>query len=233
MRGASRATRYELHSSTPFSSLSTEQYLAWPVRIRLGMKIRTVPALLTLLLFFLVSLFPNDTVSAEPLPKSDLGSTLQPQCDLCWNPEPSEQRSDRLPTWKRRHPPRPPDSRPHRHPKGRYKLNPDGKPSRLSTLRARAREEVRLRSTRQATAVDGDTIRVGGERIRLRGIDTPELSEPEGLAAKQRLEELLRSGPMEIIPHGRDVYDRLLADVFVNGQNVAEILKSEGFTKMY
>lgn len=197
------------------------------------MKIRTVPALLTLLLFFLVSLFPNDTVSAEPLPKSDLGSTLQPQCDLCWNPEPSEQRSDRLPTWKRRHPPRPPDSRPHRHPKGRYKLNPDGKPSRLSTLRARAREEVRLRSTRQATAVDGDTIRVGGERIRLRGIDTPELSEPEGLAAKQRLEELLRSGPMEIIPHGRDVYDRLLADVFVNGQNVAEILKSEGFTKMY
>lgn len=197
------------------------------------MKIRTVPALLTLLLFFLVSLFPNDTVSAEPLPKSDLGSTLQPQCDLCWNPEPSEQRSDRLPTWKRRHPPRPPDSRPHRHPKGRYKLNPDRKPSRLSTLRARAREEVRLRSTRQATAVDGDTIRVGGERIRLRGIDTPELSEPEGLAAKQRLEELLRSGPMEIIPHGRDVYDRLLADVFVNGQNVAEILKSEGFTKMY
>ncbi|MDX2252144.1 MAG: thermonuclease family protein [Nitrospira sp.] len=197
------------------------------------MKIRTVPALLTLLLFFLVSLFPNNTVSAEPLSKSDLSSTLQPQCDLCWNPDPSEQRSDRLPTWKRRHPPRPPDSRPQRHPKGRYKLNPDRKPSRLSTLRARAREEIRLRSTRQATAVDGDTIRVGGERIRLRGIDTPELDEPEGLAAKQRLEELLRSGPMEIIPHGRDVYDRLIADVFVNGQNVAEILKSEGFTKTY
>jgi endonuclease YncB( thermonuclease family) len=65
----------------------------------------------------------------------------------------------------------------------------------------------------------------------LRGIDTPELSEPEGLAAKQRLEELLRSGPMEIIPYGRDVYDRLLADVFINGQNVAEILKSEGSAK--
>jgi endonuclease YncB( thermonuclease family) len=101
----------------------------------------------------------------------------------------------------------------------------------LSTLRARAREEIRLRNTRQASAVDGDTIRVGGERIRLRGIDTPELSEPEGLAAKQRLEALLRSGPMEIIPHGRDVYDRIIADVFVNGQNLAEILKSEGFIK--
>src|SRR5690242_18428702 len=105
------------------------------------MKIRTVPSLQTLILFLLVSLFPNDTVSAEPLSKSDLGSTIQPQCDLCWNSEPYEQRSDRLPTWKPRHHPRPPDSRPQRHPKGRYKLNPDRKPSRLSMLRARAREE--------------------------------------------------------------------------------------------
>jgi micrococcal nuclease len=184
-----------------------------------------------LLPFFLVSLWPAPTILAEPLSKSDLGSTLQPQCDLCWNPDPSEQRSDRLPTWKRRHPPRPPDSRPQRHPKGRYKLNPDRKPSRLSTLRARAREEIRLRSTQHASAVDGDTIRVGSERIRLRGIDTPELSEPKGLAAKQRLEELLRSGPMEIVPHGRDVYDRLVADVFVDGRNVAEVLKQEGYAK--
>jgi endonuclease YncB( thermonuclease family) len=65
----------------------------------------------------------------------------------------------------------------------------------------------------------------------LRGIDTPELDEPEGLAAKQRLEALLRSGPMEIIPYGRDVYDRLLADVFVNGQDVAELLAREGYAK--
>lgn len=195
------------------------------------MKIRTVTLRMTLLSCFFLSPFLNDAVLAEPLSKSDLGSTIQPQCDLCWNPDPDEQRSDRLPSWKRRHPPRPPDSRPQRHPKGRYKLTPDRKQSRLSTLRARAREEIRLRSTRQASAVDGDTIRVGGERIRLRGIDTPELSEPEGRAAQQRLEELLRSGPMEIIPHGRDAYDRLIADVFVNGQNVTETLKNEGFAK--
>ena len=197
------------------------------------MKIRTVTVRLTLLscFFLFLSLFLNDTVSAEPLSKSDLGSTIEPQCDLCWNPEPNEQRSDRLPTWKQRRPPRPLDSRPQRHPKGHYKLSPDRKQSRLSTLRARAREEIRLRSTRQASAIDGDTIRVGGERIRLRGIDTPELDEPEGLTAKQRLEALLRSGPMEIILHGRDVYDRLIADVFINDQNVAEILKSEGLVK--
>lgn len=79
--------------------------------------------------------------------------------------------------------------------------------------------------------IDGDTIRVGSNRIRLRGLDAPELSEPGGPAAKERLEELLRSGSTQIIPYGRDVYDRLVADVFVDGQSVAEMLESEGFVK--
>lgn len=90
---------------------------------------------------------------------------------------------------------------------------------------------MKVLSTLQVRAVDGDTIRVGGERIRLRGIDTPELSEFDGPAAKRRLEELLRNGPIRIVPHGRDIYNRLLADVYVNDQNVAEILRSEGFSK--
>jgi micrococcal nuclease len=90
---------------------------------------------------------------------------------------------------------------------------------------------MKVLSTLQMRVVDGDTIRVGSERIRLRGIDTPEMSELEGPAAKRRLEELLRSGSIRIEPRGRDVYNRLLADVFVNEQNVAEILRSEGFSK--
>lgn len=90
---------------------------------------------------------------------------------------------------------------------------------------------MKVLSTLQVRAVDGDTIRVGAERIRLRGIDTPEMSELAGASAKQRLEELLRSGPIRIVPHARDVYNRLVADVFVNKRNVAEILRSEGFSK--
>ncbi|MDH4080260.1 MAG: thermonuclease family protein [Nitrospira sp.] len=168
---------------------------------------------------------------AERLPKSDLGSTLNQQCDLCWYPSPNEERSSRLPTYKQPRHKHPPDSRPQRYPKGRYKLGGGHKQTRLSTLRSKARQEMRLLSDLQVHAVDGDTIRVGGERIRLRGIDTPEMSEFEGPAAKQRLEELLRAGPIRIVPHARDVYDRLVADVFVNGQNVAEILRNEGFSK--
>jgi endonuclease YncB( thermonuclease family) len=90
---------------------------------------------------------------------------------------------------------------------------------------------MRVLSTLQIRAVDGDTIRVGSQRIRLRGIDTPEMSELAGPAAKHRLEELLRSGSIRIVPRGRDVYDRLVADVFVNDQNVAEVLRNEGFSK--
>ena len=79
--------------------------------------------------------------------------------------------------------------------------------------------------------IDGDTLRMGQERIRLRGIDTPELTEPRGQEARQRLEQLLKEGPIRIVPHGQDIYGRTVADVFVNGRNVAETLKAEGFAK--
>jgi len=79
--------------------------------------------------------------------------------------------------------------------------------------------------------VDGDTIRYGTERIRLRGLNAPELSEPGGIEAQQRLAELLREGNINIVPHGKDVYGRMLADVFISGRNVAEIMTSEGLAK--
>lgn len=193
-------------------------------------RLRTLTAWLLIGWVWLIS--PSRDTLAEPLQNSSLGSTLNQQCDLCWYPSPNDQDSDRLPTYRQRRPPRPPDSRPQRYPKGRYKLGPAHKQSRLSTLRARSRHELNVLSTLQVRAVDGDTIRVGGERIRLRGIDTPEMNEFDGPAAKRRLEDLLRNGPIRIVPHGRDVYNRLLADVFVNEQNVAAVLSQEGYTKL-
>jgi endonuclease YncB( thermonuclease family) len=79
--------------------------------------------------------------------------------------------------------------------------------------------------------VDGDTFRYGLQRIRIRGIDAPELAEPGGMAAAKRLEELLKQGSVRMIPRGKDVYDRLVADVFVDGRNVAEMLAQEGYAK--
>ena len=90
----------------------------------------------------------------------------------------------------------------------------------------------RLPVSQSVHTIDGDTVRRGSERIRLRGIDTPELSEPGGQAARQRLEELLKEGPIRIVPHGQDVYGRTVADVFVDGRNVADVLNQEGYAKL-
>jgi hypothetical protein len=51
------------------------------------------------------------------------------------------------------------------------------------------------------------------------------------LGGQAAVGRLLRNGPIRIVPHGRDVYNRLLADVFVNEQNVAETLIQEGYEK--
>lgn len=79
--------------------------------------------------------------------------------------------------------------------------------------------------------IDGDTFAYGTERIRIRGIDTPEKSESGGFEATQRLDLLLHEGPVTIVPEALDKYGRTVADVYVDGRNVAEVLKAEGYAK--
>ena len=71
----------------------------------------------------------------------------------------------------------------------------------------------------------------GADRIRIKGIDTPEVSESGGFEASQRLDLLLREGPVMVIPQALDVYGRVVADVYVNNQNVADTLTQEGYAK--
>lgn len=90
------------------------------------------------------------------------------------------------------------------------------------------------------TVLDGDTIILeNGEKIRYKGINTPEiahkdqLGEPFGEQAKKRNSELVldRQVRLDIDPNkARDRYGRLIADVFLlDGKNVSEILILEGF----
>lgn len=86
--------------------------------------------------------------------------------------------------------------------------------------------------------VDGDTIQVNGERIRMVDYDTPQISEPHCASeyalrqkAKFRLLELLNTGRVEIRNSGaRDIdkYGRKLRLVLVNGRSVGGTLISEG-----
>lgn len=77
--------------------------------------------------------------------------------------------------------------------------------------------------------VDGDTIRLDGERVRLIGIDAPEIhgcpkgracAPGDGQASKRSLQNLM-NGPISIRRVGYDRYGRTLAHIYVNGVNVA------------
>jgi endonuclease YncB( thermonuclease family) len=79
-------------------------------------------------------------------------------------------------------------------------------------------------------------VDIDGTRIRLLDIDPPETFRSRcenelklGLAAKQRLRELLDSGKVTFKPNGHDVYGRTLAHVFVDGVDVGQKLLDEGY----
>ena len=88
---------------------------------------------------------------------------------------------------------------------------------------------------RRALIIDGDTIALGSERIRILNIDAPESFRSHcerelaaGLRAKERLAALVRSGTIEIERRGEDPYRRTLARVYVSGRDVGEVLVQEG-----
>lgn len=86
--------------------------------------------------------------------------------------------------------------------------------------------------------VDGDTFVLtdSKERIRVRGVDTPELKAAtpseriRAQKAKETLETLLGNG-YSLTRHGHDRYGRTVADVVVKGGNVADILIVQGLAK--
>lgn len=98
-----------------------------------------------------------------------------------------------------------------------------------------------LASVEEPIIVDGDTIAIGKERIRLLDVDTPETfrshCEAElatGLKAKERLRQLLDAGPVSIERSGKlDRYRRTLARVFVNGKDVGDVLVAEGLALIW
>ena len=94
--------------------------------------------------------------------------------------------------------------------------------------------------------IDGDTIQVmiDGEKrnIRYLLIDTPEIdhknpgnTEPFAVEARDRNDELLRSGQVTIeFDEGdrEDKYGRLLAYIYVDGKSVQQTLLSEGYARV-
>ena len=64
-------------------------------------------------------------------------------------------------------------------------------------------------------ALDTGLRGIGHQKLRLQGIDCPEIDTPEGKAAKRFVEKLLEGVPyLTVLSHKNDNYDRYEADVF-------------------
>ncbi len=169
----------------------------------------------------------SDLRTYTPAPS---GNPTPFSCNDCWSLKPEERSplpQHTIPHHRRGHHERGP--RPHKNPFAK-KSQARGSHFRLLPRYRLGQPEPGVDLERRLVrAIDGDTLRYGAERIRIRGYNAPERSESGGLEATLRLQQLLHEGPIRIVLHGRDVYGRKLADVFIDGQSVADVMTMEGF----
>jgi endonuclease YncB( thermonuclease family) len=90
----------------------------------------------------------------------------------------------------------------------------------------------------RASAVDGDTLRLGSTRIRLVGLDAPELDQvctdaagatwTCGEAARSALGQIVAGGPVSCASQGYDQYGRVLARCRVAGTDAGARIVAQG-----
>lgn len=80
----------------------------------------------------------------------------------------------------------------------------------------------------RAWVIDGDTIEIGGTRIRLSGIDAPEIDHPYGKNAKWTLVNLCKGQDVRAVFDGDLSHDRTVATCFLpDGSDLsAEMVKA-------
>ena len=91
--------------------------------------------------------------------------------------------------------------------------------------------------------IDGDTIKILNIKIRLHGIDSPEIKQNCkdsdgilwrcGLDAKQALLDLVYSQIVTCIGSKQDRYKRLIAKCYVNNQNIESFMAKNGWAIAY
>lgn len=87
--------------------------------------------------------------------------------------------------------------------------------------------------------VDGDTVWVDGEKIRLQSMDAPEINgrctHERELAqrATQRLSEILSSSPFSVSRSGKDRYGRTLATIYNSDGEVGALMVREGLARVW
>ncbi|CAM3345807.1 thermonuclease family protein [Paracoccus nototheniae] len=97
--------------------------------------------------------------------------------------------------------------------------------------------------TGQASVIDGDTLEIHGERIRLVSIDAPESRQPCfdrqgrpwrcGQQAALALSDFIARRPVTCLSEGRDRYRRILGDCAVAGISLSAWMIENGWAVPY
>ena len=94
----------------------------------------------------------------------------------------------------------------------------------------------------QLSVTDGDTIRIGDERIRFSGIDAPEIKQTCihkklefycGEFSKNLLIEKIADQEVNCIRESKDQYGRTLAECFIGKESLSSYLVREGYAFAY
>lgn len=93
-----------------------------------------------------------------------------------------------------------------------------------------------------ARVSDGDSLVVNGQRIRLEGVDAPELQQtctrdgaeyPCGQRAREALVKLIGSREVSCESNGEDRYGRILARCVIDERDLAALLVEQGWAVAY
>ena len=93
-------------------------------------------------------------------------------------------------------------------------------------------------SSKNLKVSDGDTIVLNNKKIRFFGIDTPEINqiciknfriENCGVDAKKLLISKIGKSKIECVENGKDYYNRILAECFIEGESLSKYLVRSGY----
>ena len=96
--------------------------------------------------------------------------------------------------------------------------------------------------SKNVKVVDGDTIKIGDEKIRFSGIDAPEINQDciqngEKISCGKLVKDVLIKKIGDEIPkctiEGKDFYKRTLAECFVNNESLSSYLVRNGYAFAY
>lgn len=97
-------------------------------------------------------------------------------------------------------------------------------------------------STQPVRVIDGDTIEVNHEKVRLYGIDAPEKGQPCkrnnspydcGGASKEHLEFVLTGTIVKCTKKGKDKWGRFVAECAADGEDISQLMVRHGWALAY